>query len=188
MSSPADADTPVAGDRIGGAPQLPHLRSFCADVGRLARRPLDVKEASKVDRVEKTLESTLTRLDEFQAFISSVSASRREAEEKVIPLLMSKVSEIEAIYDEVDRLEELLDAVDASTSRVEAMAQRADPTAPKPRNLKALFGSFVDSVQQLRKKPRGAVDGKVEDQAAAARGVGIGGGDATVFRCKDHFR
>eukprot|EP00954_Amorphochlora_amoebiformis_P002380 186758-Amorphochlora_amoeboformis.AAC.1 len=49
-----------------------HLRSLCADLAKIFNGPVPPEVASKLNGIEKTLEGSLTKLDEFQAFMSSV--------------------------------------------------------------------------------------------------------------------
>ncbi|GAB5360910.1 hypothetical protein AAMO2058_000668300 [Amorphochlora amoebiformis] len=123
-----------------------HLRSLCADLAKIFNGPVPPEVASKLNGIEKTLEGSLTKLDEFQAFMSSMQANRREAEEKLVPQLLKRVDHVEDIFTRIDKLENFVKLVEESARNVEDRVRQVD-SAFGENKLKKFIGSLLRNSQ-----------------------------------------
>mmetsp|Transcript_3065 Transcript_3065/g.5678 ORF Transcript_3065/g.5678 Transcript_3065/m.5678 type:complete len:164 (-) Transcript_3065:210-701(-) len=121
---------------------FPHLRSLCADLAKIFNGPIQGNVGAKIDAIEKLLDSTLTRLDEYQAFVSSMQANRKEAEEKIVPQLLARVENIEKIFMQIDKIEAFVNLLEESATKMEDRVRQVD-NAFGDNKLKKFIGSLL---------------------------------------------
>mmetsp|Transcript_6256 Transcript_6256/g.10380 ORF Transcript_6256/g.10380 Transcript_6256/m.10380 type:complete len:163 (-) Transcript_6256:158-646(-) len=126
----------------GTEDRLLHLRNLCADVSNLLKGPLPLESDKKLDNIEASLEDTLTRIDEFQAFISSIQSNRKETEQKLIPQLVARTSQIENIFSQIDKLETFIKLLEDSATKMEDRVRQVDGAFGENK-LKSFLGSLL---------------------------------------------
>ena len=98
-----------------------------------------------------SLEGTLTRLEELGAFVDSSSGSLQEANTMLLPNLQRMAARLEALFEQVHRLEQMVDNYDLAVGKMEVMSSRVMDVYGGG-TLKKLFGSLVDLATKTRRE------------------------------------
>ena len=109
-------------------------------------------------------------MDDFQAFISSMQSSRKEADEKVVPMLLSKTKRVEEIFSEIDRLDEFMGVVEQSTKEMELEMQKIDTSVPTgEKKVTSIIGSMLSSFKDRNSTKK--KEGLLADDSKPSKGI-----------------
>jgi len=99
------------------------LKEFCDEYSKYLEFPSLTKK--QFQNLEDTVESMLARLDEYAAFVETVSADTAKAL-KGFPVLQEKSAQITKVFPVVDTLEKLIEHIKGTVGVLEERAVQAE--------------------------------------------------------------
>jgi len=130
---------------------LPRLEEMCHDFSQLLNPLPTPGIQQQVSSLEKSVQSTLERLDEFSAFTESLRSSTYTASSSLLPAIQSRAQEIELLFTKIDEFQDYLNAVELSVSRMENRAEHVSSTFGGTKITK-LFSSFMNRLSNDKPK------------------------------------
>jgi len=123
---------------------VPQLRELCEDA-RHALKPLASPTSAKlILSAEKSVQATLARVDELNAFLESLRSNSASASASLIPNLRGRSKQVERLFQRIDDFQGFVDVIEKSVEHMEKRLEHME-TAYGHTDVKKFFSSILTS-------------------------------------------
>jgi len=151
MTSASDAEVNSEKPRKSLVATTEAFPDMCHDFSLLLKPPSeDVK--SQVESIEKTVQATLSRLDDFSALVESTKSTTQSASAELVPKLVARAQDVQQLFARIDQLQVFLDLLDESVSQMEKRADQVEKEYGGTK-LTKLFSSLMSKVTNDKRPP-----------------------------------